>query len=143
MLVVDDLVGWLVGRLADAGYNRLSTRLRGSEQDRALKRAVTVAVEATAADISRFDDKQAADFAARISGAFGKRVPAALLPAGLTRLEALRAGIAGQLSVAEGAGDSAAGLVGVPAGVVADRLTAHLIYEISARGSAGDSDGAR
>jgi hypothetical protein len=46
VFVVDDLVSWLVGRLADAGYQKVSTRLRGSEQDRALKQAVMGAVQA-------------------------------------------------------------------------------------------------
>src|SRR5580704_15320597 len=59
VLVVDDLVGWLVGRLADAGYQKVSRRLWGSEQDRALKEAVTVAVQATADEISPSDKEQA------------------------------------------------------------------------------------
>ena len=136
MLVVDDLVGWLVGRLADAGYQKVSTRLRGSEQDRVLSQAVAVAVQAVVGEISPSDEQRADQLAARISGAFGKRVPVRLPPGRLSRLEALRAGIAGQLSVLDDAG-AAADLFGVSADVVADRLTAHLIYEISARGSAG------
>jgi hypothetical protein len=137
VLVVDDLVGWLVGRLADAGYKKVSTRLRGGEQDRALRQAVTVAVQATAAEIIPSDEGQAGQLAAWISGAFGKRVPVSLPPGQLSRLEALRAGIAGQLSVLDDLGAPVTGPVGASAGVVADRLTAHLIYEISARGSGG------
>lgn len=75
MLVVDDLVSWLTGRLADAGYQKLSTWLRGSEQDQALRQTVTVAVQAVAAEISPSDEKQANSLAERISGAFGRRVP--------------------------------------------------------------------
>jgi hypothetical protein len=137
VFVVDDLVSWLVGRLADAGYQKVSTRLLGSEQDRALKQAVRGAVQATAAETSPSDEKQADQLADLISGAFGKRVPIRLPPGQLTRLEALRAGIAGQLSVLDDAATPTTGLLGVPGVVVADRLTAHLIYEISARGSGG------
>jgi hypothetical protein len=134
VFVVDDLVSWLTGRLADAGYQKVSTRLFGSPQDRALKQAVLVAVQATAAEIAPADKDRAEHLAGRISGAFGKRVPVRLPPGPLTRLEALRAGIAGQLSVLDGAD---AGLPDVTAGVVADRLIVHLIHEISARSSNG------
>ena len=48
MFVVDALVGWLIGRLADAGYQELNTLVLGSDQERALKAAVTAAVKATA-----------------------------------------------------------------------------------------------
>ena len=37
VFIVDDLVSWLIGRLADAGYQRLATRVFGSDQARALK----------------------------------------------------------------------------------------------------------
>ena len=137
VFVVDDLVSWLVGRLADAGYQKVSTRLRGSEKDRALKQAVMGAVQATAAEISPSDEKQAGQLADLISGAFGKRVPIRLPPGQLTCLEALRTGIAGQLSVLDDAATPTTGLLGVPDGVLAETLTAHLIYEISARGSGG------
>ena len=48
---VDALVGWLIGRLADAGYQTLARLLRGSDQARALKQAVTAAVQATVSEI--------------------------------------------------------------------------------------------
>lgn len=51
MFVVDDLVGWLIGRLADAGYQKLATLVFGSDQARALKKAVTAAVQATVDEI--------------------------------------------------------------------------------------------
>lgn len=137
MFVVDDLVSWLVGRLADAGYQKVSTRLRGSEQDRALKQAVMGAVQATAAEISPSDEEQGGQLADLISRAFGERVRIRPPPGQLTCLEALRAGIAGQLSVLDDAGTPTTGLLGVPGSVLADRLTAHLIFEISARGSGG------
>ncbi len=59
MFIVDDLVSWLVGRLADAGYQKLNTRLRGSDQERALKRAVAAAVQTTVDEISLADQEQA------------------------------------------------------------------------------------
>jgi hypothetical protein len=135
--VVDDLVSWLIERLADAGYRKVSTRLRGSEQERVLRQAVTAAVRATAAEFSPSDEAQADQLATRISGAFSKRALVRLPPNHLTRLEALRAGVARQLSVLENSGTSTTARLGVPASVVADRLTAHLLSEISARGSGG------
>lgn len=41
--VVDDLVGWLVGLLAEAGRKKLTALVLGSEQERALGRAATAA----------------------------------------------------------------------------------------------------
>jgi uncharacterized protein YidB (DUF937 family) len=137
VLVVDDLVGWLIGRLADAGYKKLTTLVRGSEQERALKQAVTAAVQATAGEISPSDKEQADRLAERISGAFGKPTPVKLMPRQLTRLEGLYAGIAHQLSVLDDGGQPPAGLLGVPVSVVAARLTDHLIDEIKIRGSQG------
>ena len=137
VFVVDDLVSWLVGRIADVGYNKVSTRLRGSEQDRALRQAITAAVQVTVTDISSANEKNADQLAQRISDAFGRRAPVRMPPGRLTRLEALRAGIAGQLTVLEDPATPATAPLGMPAAMVADRLTAHLIHEISARGSEG------
>jgi hypothetical protein len=136
VLVVDDLVAWLISRLADAGYKKASMLLRGSEQARALRQAVTAAVQATAGDLSPAGGAQADRVAMLISGAFGKPVPVKPPARQLTRLEALRAGLAGQLSILDDAGPLA-DLPGVPAGVVANRLTAHLAQEIMARGAEG------
>ena len=38
VFVVDDLLGWLVGLLADAGRKKLVTRVLGTDQERALRR---------------------------------------------------------------------------------------------------------
>jgi hypothetical protein len=137
VFVVDDLISWLTGRLAEAGYQKVSTWLFGSEQDRALKEAVTAAVRVTVAEIGPSGEEQADQLAQRINDVFGKRVPVRLPPGQSTRLEALRAGIAGQLSGLDDAQGPATGLLGVPAGMVAARLTDHLISEILARGSGG------
>jgi Tetratricopeptide repeat len=137
VFVADDLVSWLVGRLADAGYKKLSTALRGSEQDRALKQAATAAVQATAIEISPSDDERAGRFAVLMSEAFGRRVRVSLLPEQQTMLEGLQAGIAGRLSVLDDAARPFAGVLGVPVSEVADRLTGHLVGEIMIRGSQG------
>ncbi len=57
-------------------------------------------------------------------------------------LDALHAGIAGQLAVLDdagltGTGQSSADVLGVPGAVLADRLTGHLVREIIVRGSGG------
>jgi hypothetical protein len=52
VFIVDDLLGWLVGLLADAGRKKLVTRVLGTDQERALRPAVTAAVEATAAQLA-------------------------------------------------------------------------------------------
>ena len=135
MFVVDDLVGWLVGRLADAGYQRLSTLLRGSEQARALKAAVTAAVQATVGEIGPADGEEAERAAEQINKAFRRREPVPLPPGQPTLLAALQAGIAGQLSACDDAGQLAAGLPGVPVSDVAAKLTGHLIRQIQIRGS--------
>jgi hypothetical protein len=59
-----------------------------------------------------------------------------------TALEALRAGVAGQVAVLDdasltGTGQSSADVLGVPAAVLAEKLTDHLPQEIVARGSRG------
>jgi glycine cleavage system regulatory protein/spore maturation protein SpmB len=135
MFVVDDLVGWLIGRLADAGYQKLSTRLRGSDQARALKEAVTAAVEATVGEIGPSDGEKAERVAGQINKAFRRREPIPLPPGQPTLLEALQAGIAGQLSARDDAGHATAGLLGVPVSEVAAKLTGHLIRQIQIRGS--------
>ena len=137
MFVVDDLVGWLVGRLADAGYQKLTTLLRGSDQARALKQAVTAAVQATADEIGPSDEEEAEQVAEQINKAFRHRDPVPLPPGRPTLLEALQAGIAGQLSVLDDAGRPAVSLPGVPVGEVAAKLTGHLVREIQIRGSRG------
>ena len=107
MFVVDDLVGWLIGRLADAGYQKLATLVRGSDQARALKKAVTAAVQATVREIGPSGGEEADRAAEQINKAFRRREPVPLPPGQPTLLEALQAGIAGQLSVLDDAGQPA------------------------------------
>lgn len=113
VFVVDDLVGWLVGRVADAGYQKLTTRLLGSDQARALKQAVTAAVQGTVAELG-FSGGEADRVAEQINRAFGRRDPVPLPPEQATVLEALQAGIAGQLSAGDDAGQPVVNLPGFP-----------------------------
>ena len=135
VVVVDDLVTWLIGRLADAGYKKLTTWLRGSDQQRALKKAVTSAVQATVREIGPSGGEEADRAAEQINKAFRRREPVPLPPGQATLLEALQAGIAGQLSAVDDAGQPAAGLLGVPVSEVAAKLTGHLVRQIQIRGS--------
>jgi hypothetical protein len=133
----DNLVGWLIGRLLDAGYKKLSTRLLGTDQNRALKEALTAAVETTVREIGPSNEEEVERVARRIDKAFHRREPVRQLPGELSQLEALQAGIAAQLSVLDDAGQTAVSLLGVPVGVVARSLTEHLVHEIRDRGAGG------
>ena len=50
--MVDGLLGWLVGLVADADRKKLVTLVLGTDQERALRKAVADAVEATAAQLA-------------------------------------------------------------------------------------------
>jgi hypothetical protein len=80
VFVIDDLVAWLTGRPADVGYKRLSTLLRGSDQARALKEAVTAAVQVTVDEIGPSDREEAERIAEEINETFRRREPAPLPP---------------------------------------------------------------
>jgi hypothetical protein len=142
VFIADDLGAWLVGLLADAGRKKLTTWVLGDDQERALRQAATTAVQLTAAELRPDDDEQAEHLAGVISQVFSEPVPAGPLAGHGTVLEALQAGIAGQLAVLDdasltGTGWSSAEVLGVPATALADRLTAHLLREIVARGARG------
>jgi Tetratricopeptide repeat len=135
VFVVDDLLGWLIGRLADAGYQKLATVVRGSDQARALKAAVTAAVQAAVAEIGLSDPVEAEQAAEQINKAFRRREPVPLPPGQSTLLEALQVGIAWQLRVVNDAGQPAGSLPGVTVSEVAAKLAAHLVRQIQIRGS--------
>jgi hypothetical protein len=59
MFVADDLTGWLIGVLADAGRKKLTSLVFGSEQERALRSAATAAVQRTAEELRPGDEEQA------------------------------------------------------------------------------------
>jgi hypothetical protein len=52
VFVVDDLLAWLIGLVADAGPRKLVTLMLGTDQQRALRPAVEAAVAATAAQLA-------------------------------------------------------------------------------------------
>lgn len=142
MFVADDLGAWLVGLLADAGRRRLVSWVLGTEQERALRQAATVAVQRTAAELCPNDDKQAGQLAIVISEVFTAPEEASLLDESATLLEGLQAEVAGQLAPLDdadltGTGRSSADVLGVPAGLLAEKLTGHLVREILIRGASG------
>lgn len=142
VFVADDLAAWLTGVLADAGRRRLITFVRGTDQERALRRAATAAVELTVGELRPDDRDRASGMALVISQVFGKPLPAVPLAAHATILQALQAGIAGQLAVLDdvsltGTGQSSADVLGLPASQLAERLTAYLVREIVSRGAEG------
>jgi hypothetical protein len=132
--VADDLATWLLEQLADASRRKLTGLVLGDELQRALRRAATAAVQATAAELSPGDAERSAYLAMSIGEVFAAVVPESA-DARTTVLERLRAGITGQLAVLEdpaltGTGQSWAEAAAVPAAAIAPRLTAHLLSEI-------------
>lgn len=138
----DDLTAWLIGMLADAGRRKLADLVFGSKLERALSSATREAVRRTAEEVYPADQRKAADVALAIREVFGVRVPAGSLARGETTLELLRAGVARQLAVLDdpevtGTGQSSADVLGVRAGVLAEKLADHLVSAIIAGGSRG------
>ena len=139
--VVDDLVAWLVGLLADAGRKKLTALVLGSDQERALGRAATAAIQLTVTQLAPPDDERAEQLAMVVSEVF-RGPPGVALAGQGTLLEALQAGIAAKLAVLDdpgltGTGQSSAEGLGVSGSVLAEALAGHLIQEIMLRGSAG------
>jgi hypothetical protein len=139
VFVADDLGAWLAGLLADAGRKKLTAFVLGSDQERALRSAAAAAVQRTASELRPGDAEHVAMV---ISQVFKAPAPGALLAGHDSLLEALQAGIAGQLAVLDdasltGTGQSAADVLGVPCMVLAEKMTTHLLREIVVRGSRG------
>ena len=142
VFVADDLVAWLIGRLADAGFKKLTTLVLGTEQQRALRQAAAAAVERTAEQLAPSGGEQAEQLARAIGKVFRDPAPDAAVAGQATLLEALQAGIATKLAVLDDpdnadAGESSAELPGVQGGVLAETLAGHLVREIMVRGSRG------
>ena len=142
VFVADDLGAWLIGLLADAGRRRLTTLVLGTDQERALRRAATAAVELTAEELRPEGGERAEELARIVGQVFSKPVPDAPVAGQVLLLEALHAGIAGQLAPLDdvdltGAGMSSAGLLGLSAGMLAQKLTGHLVRVIIVRGAGG------
>ena len=120
VFVADDLVAWLVGKLADAGSQRLITWAFGSDQERALRRAATAAVELTAAELRPEGGEPAEVLAEVVNQVFGNRCQPGRRLGHATLLEMLQAGIVRQLAVLDdaditGTGQSSADVLGLPA----------------------------
>ena len=142
VFIVDDLGAWLVGLLADAGLKKLTTLMLGSEQDRALRRAASEAVQQTVDELVPAGGKQADRLALAIRNSFRKPMPKTLLAGKATLLEALQVGIADQLAVEgnvalTGVGTSPDQVLTVPVAVLAEKLGGYLVREIVIRGSRG------
>jgi hypothetical protein len=95
--VADDLAAWLVEQLANASRRKLTDFVLGDEFERALRRAATTAVQATARDMHPADAERAAHLAATVSEVFAVPVPGTSDRE--TVLEALQAGIVAQMAV--------------------------------------------
>jgi hypothetical protein len=78
VFVADDLMAWLVGKLADAGSKRLITWAFGSDQERELRRAATAAVQRAADELRPEGGERAEELAMVVSQAF--REPLADVP---------------------------------------------------------------
>jgi len=138
----DDLGAWLVGLLADAGRRKLVAFVLGDEQERALHGACQAALTATAADLCTGNAADAEQFAMVVGEVFAAPAPEADGEHG-TLLEALQGGIAARLAVLDDRditaepGWSSADVLGVPAGLIAEKLASHLVREITGRGARG------
>lgn len=143
VFVADDLAAWLVGALADAGLKRLSTWVRGSDLDRALREAATAAVQLTAEELCPDGGEPAEKLTSLVNRAFVKAlVPSALMEGHATLREALQAGIARQLASRGDLGPTgtrppSAEALDAPVTLLAEKLTVHLLQEIVVRGARG------
>jgi Tetratricopeptide repeat len=140
VFVVDDLLAWLVGLVADAGRKKLITRVLGTDQARALRPAVEAAVEAAAAQLA--PSAEQFEQLVMVIGEVFRGPPRVALAGQATLLEALQAGIAARLTVLDdpditATGQSSMELLGVPGGVLAETLAGHLMREVMVRGSEG------
>jgi Pentapeptide repeats (8 copies) len=142
VFVVDAFGAWLVEQIADAGRKKLTELILGGDQDRALRQAADAAIRATAAEFSPPSSERAGQAAMVINQVFSDPQPETTRAGPVMLLEGLQAGITRQLAVLDdasltGTGQSSADILGMPGTVLADRLTGHLIREITVRGSGG------
>jgi hypothetical protein len=148
VFVAEAFAGWLFGQLADAGRKRLGGWLLGSDQQRALQQAATVAIWATARQLratpAATDDVQGPDHLARIiDHVFQEPLdPAESLAEHATLLQGLQAGMTARLAVlgnAEitGTGESSAGLLGISVPTLTDLLVRQLLRELVTGGASG------
>jgi hypothetical protein len=77
---------------------KLTTWVFGSDDERALRSAASAAVRLTAEELRPADSDGTEELARVISEVFGAPMPSGLVPGQATLLEALQAGVAGQLT---------------------------------------------
>jgi hypothetical protein len=140
--VADDLAAWLVALLAESGRKRLTTFVLGDDQERALRRAATAAVQRTAEQLCPVDDAQAEQLELVISRVFSEQVSTRRLAIHATVLEELQAGVAERLAALGDGGYAgrrwpSGQRLGVPADLLAQTLSGHLMREILGRGTRG------
>jgi hypothetical protein len=142
VFVVDDFAAWLVGLFADEGRKRLTAWVVGTDQERELRSAVAAAVQATASELRPEGGEQATELARVIGEVLDGPMPDAPLVGHGTLLEALQAGITGQLAPLDDpglteTGKSSADVLGVQPAALADALFRYLVREIVVRGACG------
>jgi tetratricopeptide (TPR) repeat protein len=138
MFVADDLGGWLIGLLADAGRRKLTAFVLGTDQEQALRKAATAAMNDAAQELCPDDEQQAGQLAMVVSQVFTEPVSIEQQ----TALEAIEAGIARQIAVLAdasltGTGQSSLDLLGIPGQALTAVLTRHLIQRIVISGTYG------
>jgi hypothetical protein len=142
VFVADDLGAWLVSLAADGARRKLTTLVLGDQLDRGLQAAAIAAIQLTATELSPKDDERAQYIASVINEVFRAPVPEGLLGRHVSVLGAMQAGIADQLSVLDdasltGQGQSSADALGISAAVISEKLTGHLLQQITARAAHG------
>jgi hypothetical protein len=131
---------WVIGLVADSARKTVTTWVVGTPQARALQEAATAAIELTAAELHPGDRERAKALAEVLDHVFSARPSRLPLGGRATLLEALQAGLADQLAVVPDvcftdAGQSSADLLEVPATLLKQKLTSHLLREIKLRGA--------
>ena len=142
-MVVDDLVGWLIGLLAQAARKRLISLVIGSDLERALWAVTEMAIAGTAADLLPGGGAPAEALARVIDQVVRARVPRELdLTREGTLTQWIASGMAAQLAVLDdalltGQEMSSAEVLGISARDIADRLTQRLTSGIRGAGLSG------
>ena len=112
----------------------------GTEQQRALKQAASMAIKQTARELHLQADEEVSHLAMVIDQVFSEPVPARPVAEYPTLLQALQVGVATQLAVLgdaslTGTGRSSADLLGMSVESLTEKLTGHLLREIVDRGA--------